>query len=591
MSSCGRLYRGLLDAQNESQMRQVFDEYQVGHCYYPRKIKIYDAHTQTLRDMMVRCGKCYNCKQTKINEWCTRMYAHAEDFKNVYFITLTYRSFVSLNSQVSQLIVDRLRDAVWHFDDKNYTHHSSYNPCLLVKSHYQNFLKRLRKNTGINDLTYVMSGEYGHMYGRPHFHLILFTNNHLSLSDVQRAWSVCLWRRNSDGLYEIRKNQKRDGHAYDFPIGRVDFHDLVRNGSFNTTGKIRIDGQYMNVANCFAYVCKYVCKADKANYSRVRIAYDALYHKHTFVKVFNDEVQWSIIRRYLVERGYSHDILDKHTHTLNKYKYEKVVFSPSGKVYADGLSASKQISFGSMSASVPVYPEVYYDFRCVFSPFCQFSRGVPIGSVYSARHLQEHSHGVFNRPILQDQGFVVPSYFRRKVADYLYGLRKCRQTIKSRSYSLGGLVDLFRRLQNSLRYGVALPCAISSKDPTTSVERALQNQYQHYRDAYTGEKIVLYDDHAIHFKYDRHSRQYVQSRSIPIGRWLTYWLSKLSDEFKLHNLNLRIAYQEMETLQLAIDLLETKRPIFDWRKSFIDRSSEERKHMNKIYHAIHKSVE
>lgn len=43
----------------------------------------------------------------------------------------------------------------------------------LVKKHFQDFMKRLRKNTGVK-LRYFVCGEYGEQTFRPHYHAIIF---------------------------------------------------------------------------------------------------------------------------------------------------------------------------------------------------------------------------------------------------------------------------------------------------------------------------------------------------------------------------------------------------------------------------------
>lgn len=282
MSSASRLNM-LVDSAYKNDditgVRDAFCQYYNCNCLHPIKQKIFDAHTQIYRDIFVNCGKCEHCRQTKINEWCTRMYAHAEDFKHIYFVTLTYRSFYDDQRLVNRLMLDKLKAALWHKDSFNSTKHLAFSPCLLVKKHYQDFLKRLRKNTGLTDITYVLSGEYGHDYGRPHFHMILFTNGVLTKHDIDRAWSVALWQNFDSHEITYKTSQKNNGKAHYFSIGRVDFHDLVTNGTFNTTAKIKVDGTFMNASNCFSYVCKYVCKSEDANLNRVKLAYRCLLNK------------------------------------------------------------------------------------------------------------------------------------------------------------------------------------------------------------------------------------------------------------------------------------------------------------------------
>ena len=204
-------------------LQDRFNEYQRAHCYDPQRLTLVSAHDCLPVQRDIDCGRCYHCRETKINSWVTRMYAHCEDFPYVYFVTLTYRSFYSLGL-VSELVLQKLNGALWHFDDLNETNRLGWNPCLLCKSHYQNFLKRLRKNTQNNTLTYCVSGEYGHKYGRPHFHLILFSKVPINESDVRRAWSVGIWK-NDDGTWSFLRNQRHNGKAYYFEIGRIDFHD------------------------------------------------------------------------------------------------------------------------------------------------------------------------------------------------------------------------------------------------------------------------------------------------------------------------------------------------------------------------------
>ena len=62
-----------------SDARDAYLEYQDSHCLNPQHIRIIDSHTQKYRFIDVACGRCEHCMQSKINEWCTRMYAHAED--------------------------------------------------------------------------------------------------------------------------------------------------------------------------------------------------------------------------------------------------------------------------------------------------------------------------------------------------------------------------------------------------------------------------------------------------------------------------------------------------------------------------------
>lgn len=537
-----------------STARDAYIDWQSAHCLHPFRQQIYDSHLQVNRTIMVPCGRCYHCMESKINEWVTRMYAHAEDFKNVYFVTLTYRTITAPDQDVNKLLLEKLKGAIWHRDAYNSTRHMSYSPCLLVKKHYQDFLKRLRKNTGINDLTYVLSGEYGSKYGRPHFHLVLFTNKTITKADIVRAWSVALFRRDN-GSWIYKTNQVKEGNSYLFPIGSVDFNDLVSNGTFNTTVKIKVDGTYLNAARCFSYVCKYVVKRDTPNLNRLRIAYNGLFHRQQFVKVFDNEIQYSIVKDWLLDNGYP---LQAANHLINnqlkQLSYEKICFEPKEGFHVPGVAPTKKVEKNGIIITQEVLPQYYLDFKCKFSPFCEFSRGVPIGSVYAKRNLSEFTQGVYTRPLLQDSGFVVPSYFRTKAKQHLYGLRKINRTISGISFAYGSLQNLLGRFQNADTINHFNGFAKTRQINLPSSCKSLPILPE-FVDVSTGERIYLINGFASHYKFDRHLRRYQLTKYIPVSDWIRHWCVSLVDELKRYNDIQRISKENLRLSDKALCLL------------------------------------
>lgn len=591
MSSSARLkymVQSALLNNDPNSARDAYTQWQIANCYYPETVRTYDAHTQTWRTMQVPCGCCYHCYESKINEWCTRMYAHAEDFKNVYFVTLTYASFYRTDAPTVKLIMSKLQDAIWHLDAKTSTKRLCFSPCLLSKKHYQNFLKRLRKNTGLNDITYVLSGEYGHDYGRPHFHMILFTNGTLTKADIRRAWSICLWRKNN-GTFEYRRNQKYHGCSYDFPIGRVDFHDLVSNGTFNTHARVRVDGTYMSASNCFAYVCKYVCKRDNSNIDRVKIAYYSMFHKKTFCKVWSKDAEIPIIKDYLNKMGYPHTQI---TNLIKQYSYEKIIYQPQG-IYADAsLSPVSYSTLYGQRIETVNYPNTFADFRHKFRPFCEFSRATPIGSIYATRHLPEFAQDVFNKPTLQTAGFVVPSYFRRKVQDYYYGLKQPKRSLRCDSLAMGGLLDLYGRFDRALKNNNPLREYKIARSYGYSPEQALRSPLCHFHDTHTGERIIFSDNTADHYRYNRHTRKYQLTHNMPIADWLRKWCLALLTEFDRHDKQVKLAEQNAFYRDDALNLLqESIAPLNELRDSFIAQSESARDAQQQIYFDVHNNIE
>lgn len=102
--------------------------------------------------LAIPCGKCQGCRSDRAKAWKVRCVLEKEYFKNCYFVTLTYAN-CSIPS----------KDGV---------------PCL-DKEALQKFFKRVRKRGAV--VRYFACGEYGSDTKRPHYHLILFTDDDIGL--------------------------------------------------------------------------------------------------------------------------------------------------------------------------------------------------------------------------------------------------------------------------------------------------------------------------------------------------------------------------------------------------------------------------
>lgn len=91
----------------------------------------------------VPCGQCMPCRLRKSAEWAVRIMQENRYWHSSCFVTLTY-------------------------DPEDLPSDHS-----LCHEHFQKFMKRLRKNTGLK-LKYFMCGEYGEKLSRPHYHAIIF---------------------------------------------------------------------------------------------------------------------------------------------------------------------------------------------------------------------------------------------------------------------------------------------------------------------------------------------------------------------------------------------------------------------------------
>lgn len=116
-------------------------------CLYPVRAQSQEVGRPKLDaegDLLLPCGKCTECKSKRAFEWATRCRHEIALHNENCFLTLTY-------------------------DDDNLSSQ------FVVKKHFQNFMKRLRKfEKKKNSIRYIVSHEYGGKTGRPHHHCIIF---------------------------------------------------------------------------------------------------------------------------------------------------------------------------------------------------------------------------------------------------------------------------------------------------------------------------------------------------------------------------------------------------------------------------------
>lgn len=91
----------------------------------------------------VPCGQCVGCRLERSRQWAVRCVHEASLHLDNCFITLTYDP-----SRVPE-------------------------GGTLVKKHFQDFMKRLRKRSGVR-IRFFHCGEYGEDLQRPHYHALLF---------------------------------------------------------------------------------------------------------------------------------------------------------------------------------------------------------------------------------------------------------------------------------------------------------------------------------------------------------------------------------------------------------------------------------
>lgn len=134
-------------------------------CSYPMYYRTRDGMK------MHPCGQCMKCRITKRQEWTLRLLLEARCVKYVWFITLTYD-----DNHVPNGCCVACKNAF----KKTIIHKDS-----LCKADTRNYLKRLRKRLK-KPYRYYIVGEYGEKTYRPHYHLLLFTDENIEIGNYEK---------------------------------------------------------------------------------------------------------------------------------------------------------------------------------------------------------------------------------------------------------------------------------------------------------------------------------------------------------------------------------------------------------------------
>lgn len=162
--------KGLISGINFSIRYKNDIYYKPGYQYLKKVMK--NEGVEKLEDLIaVPCGHCEDCLKANARAWSIRILEEAKQYKNNYFITLTY-------------------------DDEHLPLNGS-----LVKDEISKFNKKLKtylNRLGMNSyFRFFGVGEYGSQTFRPHYHVIYFN---LDLPDIR------LWRKNELGQFIFRSD-------------------------------------------------------------------------------------------------------------------------------------------------------------------------------------------------------------------------------------------------------------------------------------------------------------------------------------------------------------------------------------------------
>lgn len=111
------------------------------------------------------CGKCPQCHTRYIQHWVFRLQHEQRKHQSSVFLTLTY--------DYNHIPINKGR-------------------FTLDKTHFQGFMKRLRKRFPHTNLKYVVCGEYGGEKDRPHYHALIFGVSINDYNKINECWKAGL---------------------------------------------------------------------------------------------------------------------------------------------------------------------------------------------------------------------------------------------------------------------------------------------------------------------------------------------------------------------------------------------------------------
>lgn len=128
------------------------------------------------RYIEVPCGKCFACRRSRQNAWAFRLLQERDSRKYSYFLTLTYdNDHLPFGEDCATLVKSDL---------------SAF--CKRLRSWLYRYDDRLPKDKkGYNYFSYYGCGEYGDNFGRPHYHICIFSDFINSTDLMQKAFNAC----------------------------------------------------------------------------------------------------------------------------------------------------------------------------------------------------------------------------------------------------------------------------------------------------------------------------------------------------------------------------------------------------------------
>ena len=128
-----------------------------------KKAIAFKRSANTTTPLTLPCGQCIGCRLDRSLVWAIRCVHEAQSHTQNSFITLTYAP----------------------------EHHPTDGS--LIKWHFQDFMKRLRKHSYPQTIRYFMCAEYGENFSRPHYHACLFGIDFPDKDPIRESEGIILY--------------------------------------------------------------------------------------------------------------------------------------------------------------------------------------------------------------------------------------------------------------------------------------------------------------------------------------------------------------------------------------------------------------
>lgn len=281
---------------NESGETKVTYKF-IGHHEFKKMIRFFQD--DLLSFIQVPCQKCLECRIQYARSWADRCVLEAKQYKHNYFVTLTYDDYF--------------------LPDRN----------SLEPKDVQLFMKRLRKKFKGIKIRFLLSGEYGDISFRPHYHLLLFN---LPLTDLtyqfERKEVVDVDLTNGKPIFGSYLKYNLVGNKHDMMFSKT-IYELWNKGNISV--------QTFNYDTA-AYVTQYVTKKCNPNNAKL---YEELKIFPEFIRMSNrpgigaqyfedhDDGSYGLSKLIIPQDGEAHlSAVPRYFDKLFVKKYGDSVFDP-----------------------------------------------------------------------------------------------------------------------------------------------------------------------------------------------------------------------------------------------------------------------